>query len=65
MFAGYAGWGSGQLEDEIAEGGWFVVDADPTDPLSPAPELLWAQVLRRQRGTLALFAAYPADPTMN
>jgi putative transcriptional regulator len=65
VFAGYAGWGAGQLEDEIEEGGWFVVDAEPGDPLSPAPERLWATVLRRQKGTLALFAAYPADPSMN
>lgn len=65
VFAGYAGWGPGQLEDEIADGGWFVVDADPADALSPAPEHLWTAVLRRQRGTLALFAAYPADPTLN
>ncbi len=65
VFAGYAGWGPGQLEGEIAEGGWFVVDAEVADPLSPSPENLWAAVLRRQPGTLALFAAYPADPTMN
>jgi putative transcriptional regulator len=65
VFAGYAGWGPGQLEGEIAAGGWFVVDADAADPLSPAPEELWSAVLRRQRGTLALFAAYPADPTLN
>jgi putative transcriptional regulator len=65
VFAGYAGWGPGQLEAEIADGGWFVVAADAADPLSPAPENLWAAVLRRQRGTLAFFAAYPADPTMN
>jgi len=65
VFAGYAGWGPGQLESEIDDGGWFVVDADPADPLSPAPERLWAQVLRRQRGAVALFAAYPADPTLN
>jgi putative transcriptional regulator len=65
VFAGYAGWGPGQLEGEIAAGGWFVVDADAADPLSPAPENLWSTVLRRQRGTLALFAAYPPDPTMN
>ena len=36
IFAGYAGWGPGQLEAEIADGGWFVVDADPSDALSPA-----------------------------
>jgi putative transcriptional regulator len=65
VFAGYAGWGPAQLESEIDQGGWFVVDADVSDPLSPAPEQLWAAVLRRQRGTLALYAAYPADPSMN
>lgn len=65
VFAGYAGWGPGQLETEIASGGWFVVDADAADPLSPAPENLWSAVLRRQRGTVALFAAYPPDPAMN
>ena len=26
---GYAGWGAGQLEDEIARNGWLSVDADP------------------------------------
>ncbi len=65
VFAGYAGWGPGQIEGEIAEGGWFVVDADAADPLSTSPEDLWAAVLRRQRGTLALFATYPADPSAN
>jgi len=65
VFAGYAGWGPAQLESEIDQGGWFVVDADVSDPLSPAPEQLWSAVLRRQRGTLALFAAYPADPSLN
>ena len=65
VFAGYAGWGPGQLEGEIAAGGWFVVDADAADPLSPAPQDLWPTVLRRQRGTLALFATYPDDPSMN
>jgi len=65
VFAGYAGWGPHQLEAEIADGGWFVVDAEASDPLSPAPEDLWTSVLRRQPGTLALFAAYPPDPSLN
>ena len=65
VFAGYAGWGPGQVEGEIAAGGWFVVDADAADALSPAPEQLWSAVLRRQRGRLALFSAYPPDPSMN
>ncbi|MDQ6725289.1 MAG: YqgE/AlgH family protein [Actinomycetota bacterium] len=65
VFAGYAGWGPAQLESEIDQGGWFVVDADVSDPLSPVPEQLWSSVLRRQRGTLSLFAAYPTDPSLN
>lgn len=65
VFAGYAGWGPRQLEGEIADGGWFVVDAEAADPLSSAPGDLWAAVLRRQRGTLALFADYPSDPSLN
>ena len=27
---GYAGWGAGQLEDEIARNGWLTVDAEPS-----------------------------------
>ena len=41
VFAGYAGWGSDQLEDEIDEGAWFVVDADPGDLSATDPERLW------------------------
>jgi len=65
VFAGYAGWGPGQVEGEIASGGWFVVDAEDADAMSPAPEHLWETVLRRQRGTLSLFGAYPPDPSLN
>jgi len=65
IFAGYAGWAPRQLEAEIAEGGWFVVDADPGDALSPLPDDLWRDVLRRQPGTISLFADYPLDPSMN
>jgi len=65
IFAGYSGWAPGQLETEIADGGWFVVDADPCDALSPLPDDLWRDVLRRQSGTVSLFADYPPDPSMN
>ena len=65
IFAGYAGWSSGQLEDEIGEGAWYVVDSEPRDPFTDAPEGLWRAVLRRQRGDLALVSTYPDDPTMN
>lgn len=65
IFAGYAGWGEGQLEAEVQAGAWFVLDAQPDDALTPDPDDLWRTVLRRQGGRLALFAACPPDPTLN
>ena len=41
IFAGYAGWGPGQLEEELVEGAWYVVESEPGDVSSPDPERLW------------------------
>ena len=65
MFAGYAAWGSGQLEGEIEAGAWFVVDAEPADVMSQDPGQLWKRVLRRQGPRLAMVAAFPPDPSQN
>ena len=65
IYAGYAGWGEGQLDDEVAEGAWYVVDGGPADVFSAAPEDLWRQVLRRQPGELAFVATTSTDPSLN
>jgi putative transcriptional regulator len=65
IFAGYAGWGPGQLEGEVDEGAWWVLDAVAEDPFTTEPSRLWKQVLRRQGGDLALFATYSAEPSLN
>ncbi|MEW9521112.1 YqgE/AlgH family protein [Streptomyces tubercidicus] len=65
IFAGYAGWGPGQLEDELVDGAWYVVESEPGDVSSPDPEQLWRAVLRRQRNELAMVATYPDDPSLN
>ncbi|MDQ6927717.1 MAG: YqgE/AlgH family protein [Actinomycetota bacterium] len=65
VFAGYTGWGPGQLDDEIDEGAWFVLDALPGDALSAEPATLWEAVLRRQGGPIALVANFPSDPSLN
>ena len=65
VFSGYAGWGPGQLEAELATGSWFVLDATVADAFTGDPERLWHDVLRRQPNRLALFADYPPDPSLN
>ncbi len=65
VFAGYAGWSTGQLEREVEEGSWYVVDSEPRDAFTDQPEQLWRTVLRRQPGDLALVAAFPEDPELN
>lgn len=65
VYAGYAGWGGGQLDEEVEADGWFVVDALPGDAFIGTPALLWRTVLRRQPGRLALFSTFPGDPAQN
>ncbi|MEU8955862.1 YqgE/AlgH family protein [Streptomyces sp. NPDC048518] len=65
IFAGYSGWGPGQLENELEDGAWYVVESEPGDVSSPDPERLWRAVLRRQRSELAMVATYPDDASLN
>lgn len=65
IYAGYAGWGAGQLEAEIAEGGWYVVPSEPGDLFGEDTKTLRRDVLRRQPGEMAWVSTRPADPGMN
>ena len=64
-FAGYSGWGPGQLEGEIEEEAWFAAAAEPGDIFSPDPLRLWPHVLERMGSQYALLARMPDDPRMN
>lgn len=65
VYAGYAGWAAGQLEAEVEEGAWWVLDALPRDAFTAEPDRLWRLVLLRQGLPLAFAASYPADPALN
>ena len=65
VFAGYAGWGPGQLEAEMDEGSWVVEPARAGDVFSTDPSRLWEDVLRRKGSSFDLLRLMPLDPTQN
>ena len=65
VFAGYAGWGPGQLDDELGRDDWIVAPAQASDVFSEDPETLWGSVLERKGGQYALLARMPEDPSQN
>ncbi len=65
MFAGYASWEPGQLEAELVDDAWFVVDAEFADIHTPDPDELWWTVIGRQQGALGRLRNYPREPWHN
>jgi putative transcriptional regulator len=65
VYAGYAGWGEGQLDAELDRGDWIAHDALPDDVFCEQPEGLWSSVLTRKGGRYALLARMPLDPSLN
>jgi putative transcriptional regulator len=65
VYVGYAGWGPGQLDDELGEGSWIVEPALAEDVFADHPEALWSSVLRRKGGPFSVLAAMPPDPNRN
>src|SRR5271166_4016623 len=45
VFAGYAGWGEGQLDAEVEQGDWIADPALPEDVFTEVPDSLWRAVL--------------------
>ena len=63
VYAGYAGWAPGQLNDELEQEAWVVVPAEPDDPFRDGD--IWAEALQRKGGSYRLLATMPADPSLN
>ena len=65
MFHGYAGWGPGQLDAELARDDWFVAPAGIDDIFDTDADELWRRVLARKGGHYAVVARMPIDPSVN
>jgi putative transcriptional regulator len=63
VYAGYAGWAPGQLDEELEQGAWIVEPADEDDPFTDGD--IWSEALRRKGGGYSLLATMPGDPSAN
>jgi len=65
MFAGYAGWSPGQLEDEIKRDAWLTHPASLELVFDTRPEQLWQKILRQKGWQYRLLAQMPEDLSLN
>ena len=65
MFAGYAGWSPGQLEDEIKRDAWLTHPASLDLVFDTSPDQLWQKVLKKKGWQYRLLAQMPEDLSRN
>jgi putative transcriptional regulator len=65
LFAGYSGWDSGQLTDEIKEGTWLVAPGIPGIIFEDDYKNIWGKAIRSLGNNYAYLANIPLHPQMN
>lgn len=65
VFAGYAGWSAGQLDDEIKRHAWLIHPATAELVFGAEPGDLWRGILRQRGAKYRLLAESPEDPEVN
>lgn len=66
FFVGYSGWAPGQLEDELKQKSWIVVNnASANHVFDTDARELWKKLLEELGGKFRMFSNYPVDPRMN
>jgi putative transcriptional regulator len=63
VYAGYAGWGPGQLDGELEQDAWIIVAARLDDPFEEGD--LWSEAVGRKGGSYRLLSTMPSDPSLN
>lgn len=65
LFAGYAGWSPGQLEDEMERNAWVTYPASIELVFNSEPANLWKDIMGRKGWKYRLMAQGPEDPSVN
>jgi putative transcriptional regulator len=55
VYAGYAGWAPGQLQAEIAGGGWHILPADAETIFQKDAAAIWPELIERASGRQARY----------
>jgi putative transcriptional regulator len=55
-YAGYAGWGAGQLDNEVARGDWHIVPGDTDTVFAAKPADVWKRLIERASMLFAMLA---------
>lgn len=58
---GHAGWGPGQLEEEIGDGAWLLTRADPDLVFSDDIDTLWERAIARAGINLGLYSGLSGE----
>jgi len=65
IYAGYSGWGPGQLEGELKRESWVVLRATNEVVFDPDPQATWAQALARKGPLYQIILQTGFKPSMN
>ena len=65
FFIGYSGWKAGQLNDEYEARAWIASASNSDQVLHSDPAAMWRNLLMTLGKDYAMWANYPADPTLN
>jgi len=65
MFAGYAGWGPGQLEEEMKRKAWIAHPASLELVFEATPDHLWRAILKQKGWQYKLLSQTPDDLSLN
>jgi putative transcriptional regulator len=65
LFAGYAGWSAGQLDNEMSRKDWLVHPATLDLVFHPEPDQLWRNIMKQKDAKSRLLADAPDDLSWN
>ncbi len=65
FYLGYSGWGMGQLEAELIEKSWIILENQAINVFKDPPREMWKKIIMTAGGDYPLWVNTPADPNLN